>query len=250
MGNVKSLSARLEEIILESKSIDLIPDVSAITDIPAAYLKGAKVLWQYSVAQKMSWSSNRKTTRKEDEAYCLLGIFDVNMPLLYGEGSRASKRLQEEIIKRSPDQSVLAWTGNIFPSLAISPQASFALGPQSYANAGNIVWDRELDESPFAVTNLGLQMNSDLWATSSTYGQEQFFMLELNCIRPDGTNDERGLPVTILLKELQGHSGKKLRTFMRLVGIEHPTTEHCQKVNMERPFYIVDSMDLRIRFFR
>ncbi|KAL7956939.1 heterokaryon incompatibility domain-containing protein [Trichoderma compactum] len=62
-----------------------------------------------SIAQKMSWASRRTTTREEDIAYCLLGIFDVNMPLLYGEGPKAFQRLQEEIIKRSDDQSILAW---------------------------------------------------------------------------------------------------------------------------------------------
>jgi hypothetical protein len=43
---------------------------------------------------------NRDTTREEDKAYSLLGIFDVHMPLLYGEGEkRAFRRLQEEIDK-------------------------------------------------------------------------------------------------------------------------------------------------------
>ena len=42
---------------------------------------------QCSIAQRMSWAAERLTTRKEDMAYCLLGIFDVNMPLLYGEGA-------------------------------------------------------------------------------------------------------------------------------------------------------------------
>jgi hypothetical protein len=57
----------------------------------------------------MSWASNRETTRVEDIAYCLLGIFDVNMPLLYGEGKHAFRRLQEEIIKSHADDSILAW---------------------------------------------------------------------------------------------------------------------------------------------
>jgi hypothetical protein len=43
-------------------------------------------LSRFSVAARMSWASNRSTTRPEDMAYCLLGIFDINMPLLYGEG--------------------------------------------------------------------------------------------------------------------------------------------------------------------
>jgi hypothetical protein len=57
----------------------------------------------------MSWASKRETTRSEDTAYCLLGIFDVNMPLLYGEGEKAFVRLQEEIMKNSDDQSLFAW---------------------------------------------------------------------------------------------------------------------------------------------
>ena len=57
----------------------------------------------------MSWASERETTRIEDIAYSLLGIFDVNMPLLYGEGNRAFIRLQEEIMKSSNDQTLFAW---------------------------------------------------------------------------------------------------------------------------------------------
>ena len=57
----------------------------------------------------MSWAAERETTRREDIAYCLMGIFNVNMPLLYGEGDKAFMRLQEEIIKDSEDQSLFAW---------------------------------------------------------------------------------------------------------------------------------------------
>jgi hypothetical protein len=59
----------------------------------------------------MSWAAKRKTSRLEDQAYSLLGIFDVNMPMLYGEGLKAFTRLQEEIIKTSDDQSIFAWDG-------------------------------------------------------------------------------------------------------------------------------------------
>lgn len=52
-----------------------------------------------SLGQRMSWAAHRVTTRLEDETYCLLGLFQVNMPLLYGEGSRAFQRLQEEILR-------------------------------------------------------------------------------------------------------------------------------------------------------
>lgn len=64
----------------------------------------------YCVAQKMSWASKRKTSRVEDIAYCLLGLFRVNMPLLYEEGSQAIRRLQGEILTRSSnDESIFAW---------------------------------------------------------------------------------------------------------------------------------------------
>jgi Heterokaryon incompatibility protein (HET) len=66
-----------------------------------------------SVAQRMSWASNRHTTRVEDIAYCLLGIFGINMPLLYGEKEAAFIRLQEEIAKNYDDDSLFAWSREV-----------------------------------------------------------------------------------------------------------------------------------------
>ncbi|KAL7935388.1 heterokaryon incompatibility domain-containing protein [Trichoderma chlorosporum] len=66
---------------------------------------------EFSVAERMSWAADRMTTRPEDMAYCLFGIFDINMPLLYGEGrDKAFKRLQEEIIRSTNDDSIYAWS--------------------------------------------------------------------------------------------------------------------------------------------
>lgn len=62
-----------------------------------------------SVAERMSWASRRRTTRIEDEAYSLMGIFDVNIPVIYGEGRRAFRRLQEEIMRTSPDHTLFIW---------------------------------------------------------------------------------------------------------------------------------------------
>lgn len=77
--------------------------------IPRRFLRGTP-LSEASIAQRMSWASNRVTKRDEDIAYCLLGIFDVSMPMIYGEGTdRAFTRLQQEIMKRSRDESILAW---------------------------------------------------------------------------------------------------------------------------------------------
>ena len=64
---------------------------------------------QFSIADRMTWAADREATRQEDIAYCLLGIFDVNMPLLYGEGGKAFLRLQLEIMKKSEDETIFAW---------------------------------------------------------------------------------------------------------------------------------------------
>ncbi|GAB1312028.1 Beta transducin-like protein HET-E2C [Madurella fahalii] len=69
------------------------------TGIPLGALQ-SNALSDFSIEERMSWVKNRNTTRKEDKAYSLFGIFDVCMPILYGEGEdRAFKRLREEISK-------------------------------------------------------------------------------------------------------------------------------------------------------
>lgn len=83
--------------------------LSAITGIDMSALVGSQELEYFSVATRMKWASQRKTTRLEDMAYCLMGIFNVNMPLLYGEGTKAFIRLQEEILRGDNDQSLFAW---------------------------------------------------------------------------------------------------------------------------------------------
>ena len=74
--------------------------VSEITEVDVPTLRGSSTLEELSVAWKMQWASTRTTTRVEDIAYYLLGIFGINMSLLYGEGHRAFIRLQEKILKR------------------------------------------------------------------------------------------------------------------------------------------------------
>ncbi|EJF60780.1 hypothetical protein DICSQDRAFT_137331 [Dichomitus squalens LYAD-421 SS1] len=94
--------------ILGSKS-ELAELVQDITRIPAAVLRKEMKLEDVSIAQRMSWAAARETTRVEDEAYCLLGIFGINLPILYGEGRQAFRRLQEEIMRQSIDPSLFAW---------------------------------------------------------------------------------------------------------------------------------------------
>ncbi|KAK8064309.1 hypothetical protein PG996_008961 [Apiospora saccharicola] len=81
-----------------------------ITGIDIRVLDGSMHVSEVSVAERMKWASSRRTSRAEDMAYSLLGIFDVNMPLLYGEGgSKAFIRLQEEILRTSNDQTIFIW---------------------------------------------------------------------------------------------------------------------------------------------
>jgi hypothetical protein len=75
--------------------------IHEITGISIQALQGSP-LCQFSNEERSSWSTNRLTAIEEDQAYCLLGIFGIYMPLLYGEGKRnAFRRLQEEIDKVS-----------------------------------------------------------------------------------------------------------------------------------------------------
>lgn len=95
--------------VIGSKNLlgDLISEAS---NIPCTYLTSARSkIFEACVAERMKWASKRKATREEDVAYSLLGLFDVNMPLLYGEGKKAFRRLQTEIIKISADESIFVW---------------------------------------------------------------------------------------------------------------------------------------------
>lgn len=76
-------------------------EIAEITGISVQALQG-RPLSQFSVNERISWAERRETKREEDRAYCLLGIFDVSMPLIYGEGmGNAWRRLLEEIDKKS-----------------------------------------------------------------------------------------------------------------------------------------------------
>ena len=86
--------------------------IASITGIDAQLFTMRREVSHYSIAQRMSWASKRITTKEEDMAYSLMGIFEVNMGIIYGEGTAAAfNRLQEEILKRlsSRDQSLLVW---------------------------------------------------------------------------------------------------------------------------------------------
>lgn len=88
-----------------------------------------QTLDSFAVSIRMSWASSRMTTRKEDAAYCLLGLFDINMPMLYGEDDKAFMRLQDAILRRSKDQSIFLWRAE--PSGIPQERAMSCLAPAS-----------------------------------------------------------------------------------------------------------------------
>ena len=135
--------------------------ISSATGIPTEYLVAGyefKEIKGPSIAQRMSWASFRKTSRPEDIAYCLLGIMGVNMPLLYGEGTRAFSRLQKELIRNGSDESIYAWA--IPSDLYCELTGMLAPSPRYFEGSGTI---RSIDlpdmrHTPLSITNRGLAL--------------------------------------------------------------------------------------------
>jgi hypothetical protein len=97
--------------VIGSKSDeDIAQKISSATSIDEEVLKAPESVFSKSVAQRMSWAAAREATRSEDLAYSLLGLFEINMPMQYGEGHAAFIRLQKEILRNTNDQTLFAWS--------------------------------------------------------------------------------------------------------------------------------------------
>ena len=91
--------------------------ITATSGIPGKALRGA-AMSEFTVSEKMKWWKGRKTTRPEDGADCLFGIFDVYMPTIYGEGEHAFTRLNEEIERRlNPNRKLPILVQGVRPSI-------------------------------------------------------------------------------------------------------------------------------------
>lgn len=119
----------------------------------------------------MSWASHRTTTRVEDRAYSLLGIFDINMPLLHSEGPKAFRRLQEEIIRTSNDPSIFAFDRgrllSVEESVYARPQPMYsanginpvlAESPDYIWQGGDVLMSKDLFNEPYSITHMGLRV--------------------------------------------------------------------------------------------
>jgi len=163
-----------------------------------------------SAAVVMSWAARRQTSRVEDIAYCLLGLFQVNIPMLYGEGAGAFQRLQEAIFNQDGDQSLFAWREpSHHEKLA---HGLFADHPSQFEFSQNI--KRKLsyhkDREPSAITTRGVRIDAPLQLLD-----ENHFIMVLDCefdtvIRPTCSepNDSRDyewtyLSVAIILSHME-----------------------------------------------
>ena len=173
-----------------------------ITGIDLDILEGTESLEHMSIAKRMSWASHRQTTRPEDLAYCLMGIFSVNMPMMYGEGEKAFIRLQEEIMRYSDDQSLFAWTSPA--AVKGSYHGLLATSPADFAASGHIVpYRRWLAGTPFSMSNRGLGIDLPLFPSDS---MEHTHFATLDCPAPDHQRK-----VAILLKRLSPNGDQYAR---------------------------------------
>jgi hypothetical protein len=159
----------------------LAPKIERITGIPRRALRYLS-LAEYCVAEKFSWSANRKTTREEDCAYCLLGLFQINMPLLYGEGARAFQRLQEEIMKTSTDMSIFLWQGpavDVFGMLASGPSC-FSDVPDNVRSMTRICKNLFSMSKGWSLNNAGIGIVASIYPYLITDEFECIFALYLH----------------------------------------------------------------------
>ncbi|RSM12536.1 hypothetical protein CEP52_002360 [Fusarium oligoseptatum] len=155
------------------------------------------------ISRKMTWAADRRTTRPEDASYSLMGLFDINMPLLYGEGENAFRRLQEEILQKSPDQSILTWTEPIGEDQDLFHKPYLPKGPSSFRFAVRRPVPNLLERGDIITTTRGLEIDVLLGPcairykhTSSPTLDKEHFMAVLSC-----AVDRNPLPRVAILVE-------------------------------------------------
>lgn len=166
--------------VAQSRLGDLISSITGIEDLAR--------FERVSVAAKMSWAAKRETTRVENKAYCLMGLFGASMPPLYGEGENAFLRLQLEILRISDDESIFAWTDN-----RGGFQGLLAPSPAAFESCGDIKqggqFPREIqslrDRPPYSMTNKGLCIELHLipLIDERKNNVKGLFVAPLNCVR-------------------------------------------------------------------
>jgi len=172
---------------------DIRISLAFITGIDVRILEGIIQPSEVSIATRMKWASRRETTRLEDMAYSLMGLFNVNMPLLYGEGGKAFIRLQEEILKGSNDHSIFTWKK---PKFATTDGLSGLLAetPQHFSDVENyrpMPYSVSQGTTTWRTTNHGLQLSLFLIPCRELNGnviQDEYDAV-LDCVIRRGDNE-------------------------------------------------------------
>ncbi|CZR60589.1 uncharacterized protein PAC_10485 [Phialocephala subalpina] len=174
-----------------------------IAGIPHDVLCEVDKVRSKSAAQRRSWASRRETTRSEDSAYSLMGLFDVNMPILYGEGeTKAFHRLQLEIIREVPDQSIFAWRREPGYGGLYSDSGLLAKSPRDFHESSEILISQPALSTirPHAMTNVGLFINVRIWQGKDNVGDDRV-LASLRCwTQRDGDTLDR---VRIYLRQIR-----------------------------------------------
>lgn len=203
------------------------------------------------VAQRMSWAARRTTSRTEDQAYCLLGILDVNMPLLYGEGVGAFSRLQQEILHVHDDSSIFLWSEESYTYGLIKPAMMLAPHVSCLSGSGNIAFISSFSTSQksprFSLTNRGVRVRGSTLRLSyeSSSSSDWAYLLPLMKLTQWQTRDDDKFAITrtghIYLKLLKTSAG----TYIRLPGWSTANnSEHIGVVDVVSPeedFHILNS---------
>ncbi|CAI6313011.1 unnamed protein product [Periconia digitata] len=144
------------------------------------------------IAKRMSWATNRFTKKPEDIAYCLIGLFDVNMPLLYGEGAqKAFVRLQEEIIRDNNDLSIFAWKSRDEDSRTL--RGIFANSPSEFYDAQNLILDHDVKFNPdYVISNKGLRIQTFLHPRKNS----EYLVMPLRCRSEGAMKPQLGIILT------------------------------------------------------
>ncbi|KAH0829120.1 hypothetical protein J3R83DRAFT_2596 [Lanmaoa asiatica] len=135
----------------------LMSALSTVTGIPrdVVVADNSRGIKGRGIWEIMSWASTRKTTRVEDAAYCLYGLFDVNLPITYGEGEKAFPRLVEAIMVRCPTWDVFAWAGQ-----ASEGHPALPCSPACYPKWDEAMVGGEVGMTAFVLTPHGLRLTS------------------------------------------------------------------------------------------
>lgn len=158
--------------------------LARITGIDEFVLNGGN-LRLVSIARIMSWAARRTTTREEDMAYSLLGLFGISMPMLYGEGTDAFLRLQTVLIDTYDDQTVFAW--EFPPDNTLEWDGVLAPSPRVFRNSASMSPARfrlgGQQSKPIAVTSGGVFFGSCVFSTQSQHaGQSLQGFAVLSCV--------------------------------------------------------------------